>query len=338
MTTRDQSSSMPAAQAGKAPTEPLVSVVIPAYNCADCLARAIDSVLQQTYSRIECIVVDDGSTDSTAAVANSYDHTVKLIHQANSGASAARNRGIKQAAGELIAFLDADDCWHPSKVEKQVKLLQDHPEVVLVSTDFKTYTPEQSSEASAGITMEPYSSGICEIHSDFLPLFRDPYLGTPSVMVRTQRAREVEGFDITLPVAEDVDFYFKVCAGRGYARIKQALTIIHQRGGSLTRTLPGYQYNLEVIDKLAHRNPEFAQLHAQEFAEQRLLLYSRWIEKSLYAGRGREARRLLRESRPNGHLNNRVRIFLKSFFASPLAALRRRLQMPPSGNLTGTGS
>lgn len=355
MTTRNESSSMPAAKRPEAPepaeptpsprpeaasNKPLVSVIIPAYNCGDCLARALDSVMKQSHSPIECIVVDDGSTDDTAAVARSFGSKVKLIGQANGGASAARNRGIEKASGELIAFLDADDYWHPSKLEKQVRLLQEQPDVVLVSTGFRTYLPGQSSEPGAESSMEPYSPDICEIHADFLTLFRDPYLGTPSVMVRTQRAREVGGFDTTLPVAEDVDFYFRVCSGHSYARIEQALTIIHQRSGSLTRTLPGYQYNLEVIDKVAQRNPEFAQLHADEFAKQRLLIYSRWIEKSLYAGRGREARRLLRESRTHGSLDDGLQLALKSFCAWPLAVMRRWLPKPrpPSGKPTQAGN
>jgi hypothetical protein len=162
-----------------------------------------------------------------------------------------------------------------------------------------------------------------EIHADFLPLFRDPYLGTPSVLVRTERAREIGGFDTTLPIAEDVDFYFRVCAGRSYARLKEPLTIIHQRSGSLTRTLPGYQFNLQVIDKVARSNPEFARLHANEFARQRLLVYSRWIERCLYAGRGRRARQLLRQSRQHGRLAGSLQMALKSYYAWPLAVLRR---------------
>tara|TARA_R100000005_G_scaffold87841_1_gene57277 strand:+ start:2504 stop:3532 length:1029 start_codon:yes stop_codon:yes gene_type:complete len=322
------------------PGRPLVSVVIPAYNCGEYLKRAIVSVFEQTYPRTECIVINDGSTDNTAEIAMSCGGNVQLVNQANAGASAARNCGIAAAKGSLIAFLDADDCWHPRKLEKQVSLLERHPEVVLVSTDLKTYKPEYASEADAEICIEASGTDIHEIYTDLLPLFRDPYLGTPSVVVRTDRAREIGGFDTTLPIAEDVDFYFRACAGRSYARLKEPLTIIFQRSGSLTRTLPGYQYNLEVIDKVARSNPEFARVHANEFAKQRLLIYSRWIERSLYAGRGHQARRLLRESRAHGRLDGYRHIALKSFCAWPIAIMRRWVHSAklPSGRPMRPGS
>lgn len=322
------------------PGQPLVSVIIPAYNCGTYLNRAIDSVLEQTYPRIECIVINDGSTDNTAEVAMSYGGNVELVNQANAGASAARNRGIEAANGSLIAFLDADDCWHPSKLEKQVNLLESHPEVVLVCTDLKTYKPEHANAVDVDTCLDASGTDRHEIHADFLPLFCDPYLGTPSVIVRAERAREIGGFDTTLPIAEDVDFYFRACAGRSYARLKEPLTVIYQRSGSLTRTLPGYQYNLEVIDKVARRNPEFAKLHANEFARQRLLVYSRWIDRSLYAGRGRQARQLLRQSKVHGRLDGFRKIALKSFFAWPLAIMRRWTDNAklPSGRPTRSGS
>ncbi|PLW81511.1 hypothetical protein CWI75_14840 [Kineobactrum sediminis] len=304
-------------------SEPLVSVVIPAFNCDGCLSRAIKSVLEQTYTHFQCIVVDDGSTDDTAAVAASYGGNVKLVRQENSGVSSARNTGIEHASGELIAFLDADDCWHPSKLEKQVQLLQEHQDVVLVSTDLITYSPERLGSGSLASVTQPYGPDIFEIHSDFLPLFRNPYLGTPSVMVRTHRAREVGGFDTTLPIGEDVDFFFRVCKGRCYAKIRQPLAIIHQRSGSLTRTLPGYRYNLEVIDRLEHNHPLFAHSHAEEFTRQRLSVYGRWIDKCLYMGKGQQARTLLRESKKHGRLEHPSCLILKSYFAQPIAWLRK---------------
>ena len=307
---------------------PLVSVIIPAFNCGDCLPRAIESVLDQTYPNIECIVVDDGSTDDTAAIARFYGENVKLVSQENSGVSSARNTGIAHANGELIAFLDADDSWHPSKLEKQVQLLQEHREVVLVSTDLMTYSPEHVGGEPPAAAKESYGPGMIEIHSDFLPLFRAPYLGTPSVMVRAQRAKEVGCFDTSLPIGEDVDFYFRMCAGCSYALIRQPLTIIYQRSGSLTRTLPGYRYNLEVIDRLESYYPEFAQSHAEEFSRQRLAVYRRWIDKCLYMGKGQQARTLLRESRQYGRFRYPICLILKSYLALPLAKLRNLAHRP----------
>lgn len=107
----------------------MVSVVIPTYNRAGSLVRAVESVLTQTYSELEVIVVDDGSTDDTAAVVeNLQKHhglRLKYVYQTNRGVSAARNRGINQASGEYISFLDSDDYIYPKKIEKQISFLKD---------------------------------------------------------------------------------------------------------------------------------------------------------------------------------------------------------------------
>ena len=302
---------------------PLVSVVIPAYNCAAYLPRAIESVLAQDYPHLECLVVDDGSRDDTAAVAGRYAPRVRVISQANGGASAARNTGIAAAAGALIAFLDADDYWHPGKFGKQVALFARHPALVLVSTGFADHTDDSAAYAAlleAGA--QNCDDGVVEIHEDFLPLFRDPYLGTPTVMVRTDRAREVGGFDTALPIAEDLDFYFRVCTNRAYARINQPLVYIHKVQGSLSHTQPGYRLNLEVISRLEKNHPEFARRHGEAFAQQRLAIYRSWISKCIIRGRGREARGLLRESSRYGKVSGQTALYLKSLICPVVARIR----------------
>lgn len=100
---------------------PKVSVVIPAYNAAEFVSEAVQSVLDQTYANVECIVVNDGSTDETESVLRQFGGSITLISQDNQGVSAARNRGIKAASGEWIGFLDADDIWHSEKLSFQLK-------------------------------------------------------------------------------------------------------------------------------------------------------------------------------------------------------------------------
>jgi glycosyltransferase involved in cell wall biosynthesis len=107
--------------------EPLVSVIIPVYNSARYLGEAVGSVLAQTYRPLEVILVDDGSTDDSAEVARSFGDAVRLYSQANSGVAAARNRGIAMAAGELLAFLDADDLWSQEKLSRQTAVLLADP-------------------------------------------------------------------------------------------------------------------------------------------------------------------------------------------------------------------
>jgi glycosyltransferase involved in cell wall biosynthesis len=105
----------------------LVSVIIPVYNGAKYLAEALDSVFAQDYRPIEVIVVDDGSTDDSATIAQSYDQVIYLHHE-NQGNVVARNIGLKHCSGELIAFLDADDLWVPDKLTQQTAYLESHPQ------------------------------------------------------------------------------------------------------------------------------------------------------------------------------------------------------------------
>ncbi len=116
---------------------PTVSVVIPCYNGAPFLRETIDSVLNQTQPALEVILVDDGSTDDSAAIAQSYGPPVRVIRQENQGESVARNRGMDEARGEWIGLLDADDRWLPHKLERQLDALHGaSPDVVCVYSDF----------------------------------------------------------------------------------------------------------------------------------------------------------------------------------------------------------
>ena len=105
-------------------TDLRVSAIIPTYNRAALVTEAVDSVLAQTYQNVEVIVVDDGSTDGTQERLAQYGDKIRVIYQQNAGPSAARNLGIASATGSLIAFLDSDDLWLPTKLERQVTLLE----------------------------------------------------------------------------------------------------------------------------------------------------------------------------------------------------------------------
>ena len=119
------------------PASPEVSVVIPSYNAAEYLEDAIKSVLAQTFERWELLIVDDGSTDTTAEVVKAYltDRRVRYLRIPNGGVSAARNLGIAQTTAELVAFLDADDAWEPRNLEMKAKVLQSNTEIDWVYSD-----------------------------------------------------------------------------------------------------------------------------------------------------------------------------------------------------------
>lgn len=132
--------------------QPLVSVIIPTFNCPQFLKAAVESVLAQTYVHLEVVVVDDGSTDDTAEVVRQFESRVRYIYQDNAGTASARNTGIHNASGEIIAFLDHDDLWLPEKLERQIPWLSSEANIGMVFCGrqfFNTYSNEVTSSHPA---------------------------------------------------------------------------------------------------------------------------------------------------------------------------------------------
>lgn len=122
---------------------PFISVVIPLYNKEDYIAQTIQSVLAQTYENFELIVVDDGSTDNSKSIVSSItDSRIRLLTQKNSGSSIARNNGIRNSTGEIVAFLDADDQWMPTFLEKIIELSKKYPEAGIYGTAYSVYSED----------------------------------------------------------------------------------------------------------------------------------------------------------------------------------------------------
>ncbi len=129
----------------------LISVVVPVYNGAPYVADAIESILAQAYPSLEIIVVDDGSTDETAAIVQRFGPPVHYYHQQNQGSSVARNYGVTQAGGDWLAFLDADDLWSQHKLAIQMAVLQEHPAVDVLwghVVEFNGDRPDLQAEAA----------------------------------------------------------------------------------------------------------------------------------------------------------------------------------------------
>jgi glycosyltransferase involved in cell wall biosynthesis len=183
----------------------LVSVVIPTFNCADFLVEAIRSVLVQTYEDYEIIVVDDGSTDHTEAALEQFGNRVSYIGQAPGGPSVARNRGILEARGELIAFLDADDLWRPTKLSRQVEYLNHHPEAALVYTDF-TRGPHPGSNNDSRLRAYKPRDPADPFHA----LLEENFIATPTVVVRREALARSGLFDPTLKGSEDFDLWLRL--------------------------------------------------------------------------------------------------------------------------------
>ena len=127
----------------------LISCIVPVFNGERYLREALDSILAQTYRPLELLVVDDGSTDGTAAVVASYGEQIRYLSQPNAGPAAARNLGLQAAIGEFIAFLDHDDLWHPEKLARQMARFQARPDLDVCVTHVQNFwIPELGEEAA----------------------------------------------------------------------------------------------------------------------------------------------------------------------------------------------
>lgn len=210
---------------------PLVTVIIPAYNCEGFIQYSIESVLNQTYKNIELIVVDDGSTDGTRQVVLQYKENINYIEQANGGVSKSRNTGIHHSKGEYIAFLDADDIWDRNKLEIQMICFKKHPDVEMIFSGFRHMKNSRIIQhASYQDTFnffreyrysmdEIFRSGISFRHGgeqyEFYwgnidkYLFLGNFILPSSVILRKESLQAVGFFDETFRVAEETDFFLR---------------------------------------------------------------------------------------------------------------------------------
>lgn len=217
--------------------KPCVSVVIPTYNYGHLLSRAVDSVLTQTFRDFEVLVVDDGSTDDTPKVLAGYGERIQAIRQDNAGVSAARNRGIAEARGEFIAFLDADDAWVPDKLEKQVAFLREHPQYDMVYSDISHYVDDRLVHHSylqeRGYTQA--ASGL--IYDNIL---REGFIFVPTVMVRRECLEAVGGFDPGLSCSEDLDLWLRIAERHRIGFLKESLVLRHDHSRNATKNALQY--------------------------------------------------------------------------------------------------
>ena len=222
---------------------PLVSVVVPVFNGERFLREAVQSVLDQQYSPVEIIVIDDGSTDGTASVARSLPEPVRYLHQTNQGPSAARNRGIEQAQGSLIAFADADDLWQAQKLKLQLPYLIEDPTIDIVLGRIQQV---RLSEADNG-----------ETRADE---FADPAFSVNlgSAVIRKSVFDRVGLFDETMRYSEDVDWFMRAReAGAAVVTIDAVTLLYRHHEQNMTRGKSASELNvLQALKRSLDRRRE----------------------------------------------------------------------------------
>lgn len=224
---------------------PRISVVMPAYNCAWCIDRAIDSVFAQTLTDYELIVVDDGSTDATPELLARRGSRLRVIRQANAGMSAARNAGIAAARGDFVAFIDSDDWWRPEKLAQQVALLDAHPEIGFCSHATELQSPDGEVN---GVWPCPESTE--NLVSQILGGRSAVAGGASSVMVRKQLLERTGGFDARLRGAEDTDLWVRLAAAGNYACLPDRQVVVTRNPGSVSRNRETMRQGaLDCLDK-----------------------------------------------------------------------------------------
>jgi glycosyltransferase involved in cell wall biosynthesis len=200
---------------------PRISVVMPVYDGAATIARALDSVLAQNYPAYEVIVVDDGSRDRTSEIVESYGRRVRHIRQENAGPSVARNRGVEVATGDWVAFLDADDWYYPSRLELHAHLIEANPALDFVVGNFDyrgigerlLRTSMSDTEFGKQLVERYGEEGTTVIGAEDIGRFiNEQFSDTRTLTVRRQKFIDLGGFARDLRICEDVVFLIRLCA------------------------------------------------------------------------------------------------------------------------------
>lgn len=211
----------------------LVSIVMPAYNAEFTIAESISSVMGQTYDNWELLVVNDGSTDGTSSAITPFlsDKRICLIEQENSGVAAARNRGIKQSAGEFVSFLDADDLWIKDKTARQVEMFRRSGDPVLGLV----YSRYASFGASPGAALLRNDDAYFGYLVPEMRIMVYDFIATSTVMTTSTVISDVGLFDETLSGTEDWDFWIRILSRYKVGLVDDALMMYRENPQGLSK-------------------------------------------------------------------------------------------------------
>lgn len=253
----------------------LVSVVIPAYNVAAHIGEAIASVRAQQCPRLEIVVVDDGSRDGTADLVARDHPDVRLFRKENGGAASARNRGMREARGEFVAFLDADDVWLPGKLDVQLAYLRAHPGVGLVCSGFSHWEadadgrfpdPAERHPGTPGMDVDDGRSGWI-----YHKLLLDNFVWTSTVVMRRSLIDRIGYYDEALRLGQDYEYWLRAARETEIHRLSGTMALYRKHRGSATVRGADVNYAARVVAGAVERwglaSPNGEAISEQAFRE-----------------------------------------------------------------------
>jgi glycosyltransferase involved in cell wall biosynthesis len=222
-----------------------VAVIIPTFNSAVLVTAAVNSALAQTLPPTEILVVDDGSTDDTRERLSVYGNRIRYLHQVNRGVAAARNLGLREAQAEFVAFLDADDVWHPRKLEVQIAAMAANSEVCLLGTSVFNWPTERIGDVHGAGDVNRVAWRKLAVKNYFV---------TSSVMLRRTALDQVGEFDTALQGPEDHDLWLRIAETAAVANLDLPLTGYRDTPGSLSRQAQTMRAGMrQILRKLDQR-------------------------------------------------------------------------------------
>lgn len=230
---------------------PLISVIIPVYNGEKTIRETIESVLKQTFSDFEILVINDGSQDATLDIVTSIDDSrLKVFSYPNKGLATSRNRGISHASGDFIAFLDADDLWTSDKLEAQLKALQAHPQAAVVYS-WTDFIDEFGQALGSGIH-KTFNGDV------FANLLADNFIVNGSnTLIRKQAIIDVGGFDESLVNMGDWDLWLRLSAHFHFVAVPSAQVLYRRTHNSMSMdVLRLEQAYLKIMERAFNQAPE----------------------------------------------------------------------------------
>ncbi|MBI3558629.1 MAG: glycosyltransferase [Deltaproteobacteria bacterium] len=258
---------------------PMVSVVIPNYNYARFVGQAIESVLAQTFTDFEIIVVDNGSTDNSLEVLKTFGRRIRVVAQENRGQSGSRNRGIEESRGKLVAFLDADDLWRPTKLEKQVPFFEDS-KIGLVYTGVecvdanlkrtKLITPEFRGEL-----LDKFISGGAVIQG-----------GESTAVIRKECFERLGVFDPGLSICAGWDLYRRICGLYRVELVAEPLMQYRVHGTNAHGRIDIFEHDVLLRLEKMFADPLAQPIHARKdeaYAQSYLILSGSYFVAGQYA-------------------------------------------------------